>query len=71
VPIYEYRCQECEREFEQLVIGGTVVSCPACGASRVMRRLSLFQARRESPVASGVPVARAGGGCCGGGCGCR
>jgi putative FmdB family regulatory protein len=73
VPIYEYTCLACEREFEKLVQGTAAVACPACGADRVMRRLSLFRAR--TAVASGAGPsggsAPMGGGCCGGGCGCH
>ena len=45
MPIYEYTCLTCDREFEKLVNGTTAVACPACGAERVMKRLSLFRAR--------------------------
>ncbi|AFM26427.1 FmdB family zinc ribbon protein [Desulfomonile tiedjei] len=31
MPIYEYRCDECQVEFEKLVFGSDVVSCPKCG----------------------------------------
>ena len=63
----------CEREFEKLVNGGAAVACPACGAERVMKRLSLFRARTavsagSAPSAGAAPM---GGGCCGGGCGCH
>jgi putative FmdB family regulatory protein len=72
VPIYEYTCLACEREFEKLVQGAAAVACPACGGERVMRRLSLFRAR--TAVATG-PASEGGaasmGGCCGGGCGCH
>lgn len=73
MPIYEYTCLACEREFEKLVQGTGAVACPACGADRVMRRLSLFRAR--TAVAGGAApsggAAPMGGGCCGGGCGCH
>lgn len=65
MPIYEYRCLQCEAEFEKLVGPGVTVACPSCTGSQVMRRLSLFRAA-AAPAASA-----AGGGCCGGGCGCH
>jgi putative FmdB family regulatory protein len=73
VPIYEYTCLACEREFEKLVQGAAAVACPACGTERVMRRLSLFRARTtvSAGPASGASAAPMGGGCCGGGCGCH
>ena len=72
MPIYEYTCLACEREFEKLVQGAAPVACPACGADRVMRRLSLFRARTavSAGPASGGGAAPMGG-CCGGGCGCH
>ena len=74
MPIYEYTCLSCEREFEKLVNGGAAVACPACGAERVMKRLSLFRARTavsagSAPSGGAAPLG--GGGCCGGGCGCH
>ena len=35
MPIYEYKCQSCGHEFEELVsLGGPAPACPACqGAS--------------------------------------
>ena len=72
MPIYEYRCGDCDRHFERyLATTAGAASCPSCGSGRVKRMLSLFSTKSEgSPVASSVP-AGGGGGCCGGGCGCH
>jgi putative FmdB family regulatory protein len=32
MPIYEYRCNECNNTFEKLVFGQDEVLCPNCGA---------------------------------------
>jgi putative FmdB family regulatory protein len=69
MPIYEYRCPECGTEFEKLVQSQTVVACPSCESPKVSRRLSLFGTRSEGRLAGSST--RTGGGCCGGGCGCR
>jgi putative FmdB family regulatory protein len=53
MPIFEYRCEKCGREFEDLE---TVADrdkprpCPACGSKRVRREVSVFAAKvvRES-----------------------
>jgi putative FmdB family regulatory protein len=69
VPIYEYACMECEEHFEELVRSeGQVVTCPGCGAAKVLKQLSTFAFAGTSskPSFSGS----AGGGCCGGSCGC-
>jgi putative FmdB family regulatory protein len=65
VPLYEYRCAGCGREFEALVATAAKADqerCPGCGAE-ARRLLSLVAA----PVRAAAPVA--GGGCCGGACG--
>jgi putative FmdB family regulatory protein len=73
MPIYEYACMECEDHFEELVRSGDqVVTCPACGAAKVLRQLSSFAVHGSGPKPSGVASSSGGGGggCCGGSCGC-
>jgi putative FmdB family regulatory protein len=71
MPIYEYACMECEDHFEELVRSGDqVVTCPSCGAAKVLRQLSSFAVHGTGAKPSGVAASGAGGGCCGGGCGC-
>ena len=67
MPIYEYACMECETHFEELVRNGEQPPCPQCGASHVLKQLSVV-----APSAVGSAALRGGssGGCCGGGCGC-
>jgi putative FmdB family regulatory protein len=41
MPIYEFRCEECGAEFEELVkAGGKATVCPSCGSNRVKRTFS-------------------------------
>ena len=41
MPIYEYRCNACNKEFECIVIGGDdAVTCPECSGTEVERMLS-------------------------------
>ena len=42
MPIYEYTCTSCRREFEALVTRGGRTACPSCGATRLVKRLSVF-----------------------------
>lgn len=32
MPIYEYRCDKCQHDFEKLVFGQEEVVCPTCGS---------------------------------------
>jgi putative FmdB family regulatory protein len=67
MPIYEYACRACQSRFERLVRAfGEKVACPGCGAQDVERLLSTF-AMASGGAGRSAP---AGGGCCGGGCGC-
>lgn len=46
MPLFDFRCQACDREFEVLVrpasYGDPAPSCPACGSTRLDRLLSTF-----------------------------
>ncbi|MBW2316976.1 MAG: zinc ribbon domain-containing protein [Deltaproteobacteria bacterium] len=71
MPLYEYRCDACDRRFELLVRRfNDPAACPDCGNAEVEKQLSTF----AMASASQAPTAGAGpppqGGCCGGGCGC-
>jgi putative FmdB family regulatory protein len=70
MPIYTYRCNACQAEFDQLVRSETKVACPKCQGRRLERLMPL-----TAPPASGAKAADfsrlgppPGGGCCGGGC---
>jgi len=66
MPIYEYKCNKCAKEFEVLVLGSRdEVRCPQCNDVDVARLMSGFAHKSEgSPMASS-----SGGGCasCSGG----
>lgn len=70
MPVYEYRCGACGREFERyLPSAATAVACPACQSANVKRTLSVVAFKTGAGfTASAMP---AGGGCCGGGCSCH
>lgn len=37
MPIYEYRCLDCDRAFEVLVRTNTVAVCPECGSKALSK----------------------------------
>ena len=66
MPIYEYRCEACGAEFEELTMSnnaGKAVRCRACASKRVTRLLSSFAV----PATSSAPAIPEGGPC--GSCG--
>lgn len=40
MPIYEYACGDCGREFEALVRSGTQLECPSCHSHLLEKKLS-------------------------------
>lgn len=59
MPIYEYKCRECELVFEVLkrstLAGERAEQCPACGGDETEKLFSSFSGM--------VPAASTGGGC--------
>ena len=70
MPLYEYVCRKCDREFEELVFDHKDPACPSCKSAAVERVLSrTADCRHEAE-----PAMPAGCGRCGdprgpGGCG--
>jgi putative FmdB family regulatory protein len=76
MPIYEYRCEDCETKFEKLVRRTTDVAeieCPSCGQKHLTQVLSTFAAHATGLNAAEPPrppSCPAGGPCHNpGGCG--
>jgi putative FmdB family regulatory protein len=70
MPIYEYVCMTCEEHFEELVaMDAPDPMCPRCQSERVSRQFSVFATHGAAEQPSFGETA-AGGGCCGGSCGC-
>ncbi len=62
MPLFEFRCDGCDRPFELLVRGGERISCPACRSERVERLMSAPAARMANalPIAADCPPIEAG-----------
>lgn len=72
MPLYEYHCEPCNDRFEVLrpmSKGNDPATCPVCGGTG-RRMLSVFAAVTVGGSGEG-PMPIAGGGCCGGACGCH
>ena len=55
MPVYEYRCRDCDARFDWLQSRANDVpaSCPQCSGTEVARQLSVFAV--PSPRAASVP----------------
>lgn len=54
MPILEYRCKECEQQFEAIVLGAQQPECPTCRGTKLERLLSVFAVGgRSASVAAG------------------
>ena len=63
MPIFEYRCNACEHEFEELVRSadeGKTQPCPKCGKPGAGRKMSVFAAHAASAAPS-RPIGGPGG----------
>jgi putative FmdB family regulatory protein len=51
MPLYEYSCKQCDRQFELLVRNSEAPECPACHGRDLERRLSVFAAHTGGAAA--------------------
>lgn len=74
MPRYEFRCRECTETFEvnrPMSASGEPAECPSGHADTVKLLSTVALAGLRSGAGRpAMPAPRAGGGCCGGGCGC-
>jgi putative FmdB family regulatory protein len=69
MPIYEFNCTNCGRDFETLVFSAEEsINCPACGSQEARKLMSGFN-RAGGSEQMGDMAAMGGGGCGCGGCG--
>jgi putative FmdB family regulatory protein len=57
MPIYEYRCTDCNHSFQLLQsVGsrGEGVSCPSCGGNKVEPLVSAFASTSSAPQTAGA-----------------
>lgn len=72
MPIYEYSCQNCGKEFELLIRGDEKPACPACGDTQLVRAFSAPAAHTSGPSSAEACPAKNTCGmshCCGNNCG--
>ncbi|HHY16669.1 MAG TPA: zinc ribbon domain-containing protein [Firmicutes bacterium] len=65
MPIFEYKCRSCGREFEFLVRGQEVPVCPKCGSKELTKLLSMFNSNiRKGSGTTGSGCNTCTGGTC-------
>ncbi|MBI4805946.1 MAG: zinc ribbon domain-containing protein [Desulfovibrio sp.] len=69
MPIYEYRCEKCGCDFEELVFGDATPPCPKCSSENTKKLMSACRhSAGHNPggyQGSTVPASSGGGGCAG------
>lgn len=78
MPLFEYVCKKCGKEFEKLVfsINNEKIECPACKSEDIDKKFSTFSSKNsknESHSCGSMPssacMAKKNSGGCGGCCG--
>ena len=72
MPLYEFKCRECDDTFEvrrPMSEASSPATCPQ-GHDGAVRLLSVFASVGASGAAAPVPASRPSGGGCGGACAC-
>lgn len=63
MPIFEYACADCGREFETLVRSDTVPECPGCHGTHLNKQLSVFataESEAKAPALAAGPCGSCG-----------
>ncbi len=64
MPLYEYACEKCDREFELLIRSANDdAACPECGTTKIRKLLSVPAAHTASSASLSVCDSPRGGGC--------
>jgi putative FmdB family regulatory protein len=73
MPIFEYVCDVCDKEFELLVSRDEQVNCPSCNSDRLSKLYSRFGlgASSSDQKYESLPMYKAGCGCTPATCGCK
>lgn len=63
MPLFEYACKTCERQFEWLTRGESTPECPSCHGTSLEKRQSTFAARSTNQPSGAMQIPT--GGACG------
>ncbi|MEM7681098.1 MAG: zinc ribbon domain-containing protein [Planctomycetota bacterium] len=66
MPLYEYRCDDCQALTEALhrmADADAQTACQACGSTQTRRVNSVFMAKADAPRPQAIPASCGPGGC--------
>lgn len=72
MPIYEYECKDCGKNFEYLVFGSEKPDCPACKSKKINKLMSastFFSKSRSGMTESSSAAGSSCSGCASTACG--
>jgi putative FmdB family regulatory protein len=56
MPIFEYKCKKCGKEFEELVRNSEEkINCPKCESPKVEKKMSVFAHKTSGKFVSSAP----------------
>lgn len=58
MPIFEYTCPKCKADFELLVRGDKIPSCPSCGSEALDKQFSTHGVSGDGTREKGLRAAR-------------
>lgn len=58
MPIFEYVCRDCQKQFETLVLGSTVPACPDCDSQELDRQISRPAIKSDTTHALAMKAAK-------------
>ncbi len=67
MPLYEYNCPRCKKQFELLIRGREKPKCPHCGSAKLEKLFSTFGAKTDATAPCGQKKSSVQH-CCGGQC---
>jgi putative FmdB family regulatory protein len=63
MPLYEYTCTSCGKQFEVLMRDNVTPACPVCQSQSVEKQFSTYAVGAMSPKAAPMPSGGPCGGC--------
>jgi putative FmdB family regulatory protein len=68
MPLFDFRCKKCRKEFEALVLGDDIPVCPHCGAKKLEKLMSTFAVGGKGAGENQAAASSKCSGCSGGSC---